>query len=310
MNPCRAYYSIRPLIPRIVQISIRRLFALYKEKRYRDRWPIDPTAGKNPVGWQGWPKEKKFALVIQHDVDTQKGHDNCYKLMDLERRLNVKSLYSFVPERYKLSKSLLKEISNQGFGLGVHGLKHDGKLFLSEQIFRERAVRINQYLKGWNSKGFTSPSMHRNLDWMHMLDIEFCTSTFDTDPFEPDPEGVGTIFPFLVQKDQSYKGYVELPYTLPQDHLLFIILKEKDINIWKKKLAWIVDKGGMALLNTHPDYMNFGGTEIKREEYPVEFYIKFLEHVKEEYRDQYWHVSPKELAQFWRKNMVDKHSNI
>jgi hypothetical protein len=30
---------------------------------------------------------------------------------------------------------------------------------------------------------------------------------------------------------------------------------EKTISIWKKKLDWIVEKGGMALLITHPDYM-------------------------------------------------------
>ena len=54
------------------------------------------------------------------------------------------------------------------------------------------------------------------------------------------------------------KGYVELPYTLPQDFLLFILLQEKNIDTWKKKLDWIVDHGGMALFIAHPDYMNFG----------------------------------------------------
>jgi hypothetical protein len=29
-------------------------------------------------------------------------------------------------------------------------------------------------------------------------------------------------------------------------------MREKDIDIWKKKLDWIVEKGGMALLITHP----------------------------------------------------------
>jgi hypothetical protein len=48
------------------------------------------------------------------------------------------------------------------------------------------------------------------------------------------------------------RGYVELPYTLPQDFTLFTVMREKDIDIWKKKLDWIVEKGGMALLITHP----------------------------------------------------------
>jgi hypothetical protein len=48
------------------------------------------------------------------------------------------------------------------------------------------------------------------------------------------------------------RGYVELPYPLPQDFTLFTVMREKDIDIWKKKLDWIVEKGGMALLITHP----------------------------------------------------------
>jgi hypothetical protein len=84
-------------------------------------------------------------------------------------------------------------------------------------------------------------------------------STFDTDPFEPQPEGMGTIFPFWVHDGSKTKGFVEIPYTLPQDFTLFVLMREKNIDIWKKKLDWIVEKGGMALLITHPDYMIFGG---------------------------------------------------
>ena len=137
-----------------------------------------------------------------------------------------------------------------------------------------------------------------------MLNIDYSTSTFDTDPFEPQPEGIGTIFPFFVQKDHNHKGYVELPYTLPQDHLLYIILKEKNIDIWKKKLDWIVDKGGMALLNSHPDYMNFGDTKMQKEEYPVRLYMEFMEYIKNKYKDQYWQALPKEVADFWKEKMV------
>jgi hypothetical protein len=35
-------------------------------------------------------------------------------------------------------------------------------------------------------------------DWLHQLNIEYDLSTFDTDPFEPQPEGRHTIFPFWV----------------------------------------------------------------------------------------------------------------
>ena len=274
--------------------------------KYNHIWPIDPGAGKPPEGWTGWPDKKKFALAIQHDIDTQKGHDKCRDVMALEEDSGVRSLFSFVPERYNVSESLRNELLNKGFDIGVHGLKHDGKLFLSKKIFQKRAIRINRYLKEWNSVGFSSPSMHHNLDWMHLLAIKYDISTFDTDPFEPQPDSVSTIFPFWVQRNSNKTGFVELPYTLPQDHALFIIMKEKTIDIWKQKLNWIAEKGGMALLNTHPDYMNFSGRKLSIEEYPAKYYKDFLEHITSKYAGQYWHALPRDIARFWSETMVQK----
>ena len=274
--------------------------------KYNHIWPIDPGAGKPPEGWTGWPDKKKFALALQHDIDTQKGHEKCRDLMALEEDSGVRSLFSFVPERYNVSESLRNELLNKGFDIGVHGLKHDGKLFLSKKIFQKRAIRINRYLKEWNSVGFSSPSMHHNLDWMQLLAIKYDISTFDTDPFEPQPDSVSTIFPFWVQRSSNKTGFVELPYTLPQDHALFIIMKEKTIDIWKQKLNWIAEKGGMALLNTHPDYMNFSGRKLSIEEYPAKYYKDFLEHITSKYAGQYWHALPRDIARFWSETMVRK----
>ena len=142
---------------------------------------------------------------------------------------------------------LRQELTADGFEVGVHGLNHDGKLYSSKAEFDRRAKRINRYLKEWNAVGFRSPAMHHNLEWLKALNIEYDASTFDTDPFEPQPDGVGTIFPFWVARDDG-TGYVELPYTLPQDFTLFVLMKERTIDIWKKKLDWIAEKGGMALI--------------------------------------------------------------
>ena len=306
MSLNRLYYYIKPLIPRACQIGLRRQIIYRKRSKYNHIWPIDPGAGKKPEGWLGWPDQKQFAFVLQHDVDTQKGHDKSRELIALEENLGFRSLFSFVPERYNVSESLRNDLLHKGFDIGVHGLKHDGMLFLSKKIFRERSNRINKYLQEWNSTGFSSPSMHHNLGWMHLLKIKYSISTFDTDPFEPQPDGARTIFPFWVQGSSDTNGYVELPYTLPQDHTLFIIMKETTIDIWKKKLDWIAEKGGMVLLNSHPDYMNFCGKKLALEEYPVKYYEDFLAYVKSNYAGQYWHALPKDIAHFWKENMVQK----
>ena len=322
----RLYYTLKPLIPRSLQILFRRGVAVRKQKSFKHVWPIDERAGRVPQEWSGWPDGKKFALVLLHDVDTEKGHEKCLQLMQLDEKMGFRSSFNFVPERYHVSSEAHRILVQKGFEVGVHGLKHDGKLFSSKKQFQTQAIRINHYLKEWKSVGFVSPSMHRNLEWVHDLNIEYDASTFDTDPFEPQPDGVGTIFPFWVAATRNPQnstlntelkdlrlntqhltlntGYVELPYTLPQDHTLFVIMRERDITLWKKKLDWIVEKGGMALLITHPDYMNCKAGRWKIEEYPMKFYEKFLDYVKSRYEGQYWHVLPKEMARFWKQKMV------
>jgi hypothetical protein len=290
------FYSIKPLIPRAVQIGIRRQIARYKRRKYAHVWPTDPNSATPPEGWAGWPDGKQFALVLSHDVDTRRGYDKVLKLAELEEQMGFRSCFNFVPERYgRVSLELLDELRKRGFDVAVHGLKHDGKLFLSKRVFDQRAKRINAYLAEWKTKGFTSPSMHHNLEWLVGLNIMHSMSTFDTDPFEPQPDGVGTIFPFWVPNASPNHGFVELPYTLPQDSTLFMILQEKTIDIWARKLDWVAEKGGMALLTTHPDYMDFkgGGDDLN---YPVGHYIDFLTYLKTRYAEMYYHALPAEIA--------------
>ena len=300
MSSMKLYYAVKPLIPRRVQLMLRRLVVRGRLTSCKDVWPICPEAGSAPEGWSGWPQGKQFALVLTHDVDTARGHERCSQLMQVEEQRGFRSSMYFVPERYCVSADLRHDLTSRGFEVGVHGLKHDGRLYESEDEFKRRAARINQYLQQWQCSGFRSPAMHHNLDWLGNLDVEYDASTFDTDPFEPQPDGMQTAFPFWVRGVDGTRGYVELPYTLPQDSTVFILVKEKGIGLWKKKLDWIAECGGMALLITHPDYMFFDGRQTF-DTYPVEHYAAFLDYVRQRYEGQFWHVLPRDLARFWRE---------
>ncbi len=300
MGPVDFYYTVKPLVPRKAQVFLRRRLAEFKRNRYRHHWPINHSLGDAPEKWSGWPENKKFALVLRHDVDTQKGYDSIPLLIDIEKQYGLKSSFNIVPERYNVYPEILEYIREQGFEINVHGLKHDGKLFKDITIFNQSAVEINKYLLEWDSRGFTAPSMICNLEWLHKLNIDHSTGTIDSDPFEPDPTPSTTIFPFTVNHHNNGNFFIEMPLTMPQDHTLFIILKEKNISIWKKKLKWIVEKGGMALMNTHPDYMSFSDKKCGPEEYPVSLYTEFLEHVFSHYIGMFWNTQPDELARFWK----------
>ena len=300
------FYILKPIIPRTFQIKLRKKFVRFKVSRDAyNYWPIMKGSEIIPSDWYGWPENKKFALILTHDIEHQKGYDKVLQLMNLEKKLGFVSSFNFVPERdYKVSKELLNKLKSNGFEYGVHGLNHDGKLFSSEKEFSRRAVKINEYLSDWEAVGFRAPAMHHDLKLISKLHIKYDLSTFDTDPFEPQPDAVNTIFPFWVDGIYGNKGYVELPYTLVQDFTVFILMEEKSSRIWMNKLDWIAENGGMALLNVHPDYINFNN-KSQLEEFPVKYYVDFLNYVKNKYSGEFWNALPKDVADFVISNKND-----
>jgi len=304
------YYFLKPMIPRNVQVFLRRIYVRMQVNQHKDVWPINPDAIREGKPTLSWPDEKKFAFILTHDVESERGVERCLLLAELEKARGLRSSFNFVPEGYVVPASLRDELTRQGFEVGVHGLTHDGKLYESEATFRARAKKINQYLSDWGAVGFRSPAMHHNLDWIGLLDIEYDASTFDTDPFEPQSDGVASIVPFWVNSALTGKGYVELPYTLPQDFTLFVLIEEQTPEIWSRKLDWIAENRGMALLNVHPDYLNDGKNGRAVDEFPASLYEDFLDDVLERYAGQFWHALPREVARYSRVMLHQDDENV
>ena len=302
----RSYYWLKPLFSRRLLLILRRMLVQRKLKKVRNVWPIDETAGIPPAGWRGWPDGKKFALVLTHDVERSRGRDRCRELAGLEERLGFRSSFNFVGEDYHTPPELRNELVSRGHEVGLHGLSHDGHMYRSRKIFLAQAVRINRLLKEWQVVGFRSPAMHHNLEWLSDLDIVYDASTFDTDPFEPYPDGARTIFPFFVKAVAGRPGYVELPYTLPQDFTLYVILRRNDIETWRQKLEWIAERGGMALLITHPDYMAFTDGRPRFDEFSAKRYEEFLQHVRARYEGMFWNALPCEVARYCAAECVQE----
>lgn len=304
MPTSRVYYGLKPYLPWGLRMGVRRIVARWRRNAYQDVWPIKQSAGNQPANWPGWPNGKKFALVLTHDVESQRGVARCSQLIQLEKQMGFRSAFNFVPEGdYSVSPAFREELRREGFEVGIQDLRHDGKLFQSRESFRKGAIQINRYLHAWGARGFRSAFMFHNLDWVHDLDVDYSSCTFDTDPFEPQPDDVNTIFPFWVPRpvvENGRAGYVELPYTLPQDSTLFLLLQEEHPDIWFKKLDWLAERGGMVMLNTHPDYMAEDGRINARGEYPTKFYQQFLNYVRENYSGMYWHALPEEVTDFVR----------
>jgi hypothetical protein len=302
----RLYYSIKPFVPRSARLAVRRWFASRKRSRVDNVWPVMPGSERPPKDWRGWPNGKQFAFVLTHDVEGQSGVDKSPQLMQVEAELGFRSSFNFIPEGdYRVSSRLCTTLRENGFEVGVHDLNHDGKLYSNRADFARKAVRINQYLAEWQAVGFRSGFMLHNLEWLHDLNVEYDASTFDTDPFEPQSDGVGTIFPYWVSPTNSgfnpsreRRGYVELPYTLPQDSTLFLIFRERTPDVWLRKLDWVAQHGGMALVNVHPDYIQFPSDRSSSTTFPLEFYSRLLTYVRDRYAGSYWQPLAREAAEF------------
>jgi len=298
----RIYYLVKSIIPRSITPHLRRLYN--RRLKTEGIWPIESRyayflwevlrqvlmlSDSKELTIKGfWPDHNRFAFVLTHDIETAAGQEFVEVVTDLEENLGFRSLFNFVPESYKLNYKLLDDLRQRGFEVGIHGLRHDGRLFDSKPAFMQKASRINQYLKEWNAVGFRAELTHRQPEWMQVLEIEYDLSFFDTDPFEPIPGGTMSIWPFFTGH------FVELPYTLVQDYTLTSVLGETSPRIWLEKVEFIEEYHGMALVNTHPDYLKSKPT--------WDVYEKFLTAMKK--HDCYWHALPGEVAKWWKSRLV------
>jgi hypothetical protein len=298
------YYRIKPWFPRPLAILLRKVYRSQQEKQFELGWPVEDryvrfqmSCVANLLRMRGmdslpflhfWPDHHRFAFVLTHDIEQEQGATFVERVAALEEELGFRSVFNFVPERYPIDHGLQAALRAHGFEVGVHGLKHDGKLFLSQQIFEQRAAKINSYLHAWQAAGFRAPYMHRHPEWMQALNVEYDLSFFDTDPYEPMPGGTMCIWPFILG------SFVELPYTLVQDHTLTAILNQTSPRLWLEKVDFIERSCGMALVNVHPDYL--------RKPTNFAIYKDFLLAMKE--KRNYWHTLPCNVARWWQKRTL------
>jgi hypothetical protein len=294
----RGYYLVRPLLPRPVQLTMRRMFTRVQAAASFPGWPIEDSlhdfydwlfatiadlAGE-PVPFLGlWPSGRSWALVLTHDVETDAGYRDMDLLRTPERARGYRSSWNFVGARYQVDDETVRSLQDDGCEAGVHGLLHDGR-DLEERFMDDRLPAMWEHARRWNAVGFRSPATHRGWELMHRLGFEYDSSYSDTDPYEPQPGGCCTFLPYF------NRDTVELPITLPQDHTLFTILQHADGDLWLRKARHIRDRGGMVLVLTHPDYA--------RDQRLAQGYEALLDAFAGD--DTVWHALPKEAAAWWR----------
>lgn len=294
-----AYYGTRPLLPRRLQIAMRRVYKHVQARSEFPRWPLetcvhdlvdmvlaaaaDATGSPLPT-IAPWPSGRTWALVLTHDVETAAGRDHIGTVCAVEERAGVRSSFNLVPEQYETSDALVAELLADGFEVGVHGLRHDGRDLASLATLKRRLPEMRRWAARWQAVGFRSPATHRVWEWMPLLGFDYDSSYPDSDPYEPVPGGCCTWLPFFNE------DLVELPITLPQDHTIFVILGI-GASAWHDKTALLKTRGGMALMITHPDYL------LKA--HLLTAYDDFLAERSSD--SSCWIALPREVSAWWRR---------
>jgi hypothetical protein len=298
------YYLVRPILPVAIRKYLQRIQLRNWEGIRFPRWPVDLTVDdicervltllirslsvdRVPFIWF-WPDGAPSCAIVTHDVETAAGRDICPRLVDLDNAYGIKSSFQIIPEsRYEVPQSFLDEIRCRGFEINVHDLNHDGRLFDNYEQFLPRAKEINRYGREFGAAGFRSAALYRNLDWYGALDFSYDMSVPCVGHLEAQRGGCCTAMPYFIGK------ILELPVTTVQDYSLFHILNEYSIALWKRQVAQIIQRHGLASFIVHPDYVN-----EPRARATYESLLTHLALLRQQ--GKLWMALPNEVDKWWR----------
>ncbi|MGO9970858.1 MAG: hypothetical protein ACLPY2_26665 [Bryobacteraceae bacterium] len=300
-----AYYLARPCLTVPVRRHLQRLWLKGWDSKPFPRWPVDRTVDqlfefvmtlslkarktlRIPFIWF-WPEGKKSCAIVTHDVETGAGLKFCDTLMDIDDSFGIKSSFQLIPgARYTVSTDTLEAIRGRGFEINVHDFKHDGRLFEELTQFQEQARQINAHTEKFDSKGFRSGSLYRNLDWYGAFRFSYDMSVPNVGHLDPQPGGCCTVMPFYIGE------ILELPLTTIQDYSLFNILNVYSIALWEQQIDVIRRHHGLISFNVHPDYL-----KTPRERGTYEALLRSLASLRSE--ADVWIPLPKEVDTWWRQ---------
>jgi peptidoglycan/xylan/chitin deacetylase (PgdA/CDA1 family) len=297
----QAYYLLKRYIPRRLQIQARRLLIRRQGLPEFPRWPLDLSVsrllrfytycrllarGEQDAEFRWfWPEAHEAALILTHDVETAEGLRLAVELADLEEAHGYRSCFN-LGGWYDVDLGIVRELTERGFEIGLHGLRHDRTLFSSRAQFEAQLLGIASLASRLGAEGFRSPATYRVFEWLAELAISYDGSISNSDPFEPQPGGSCSVWPFFIG------GVVELPYTLPQDYTLFTLLGHRSPALWLEQADRIVEEHGLIHALSHPDRGYLGDPENR------DRYREFLVALSE--RGEIWKPLPRELASWWR----------
>jgi hypothetical protein len=301
----RIYYLVRPLIPFALRSFLKKLHLRGRDELPFPRWPVDCSVDSLfeqllllsvrsngnqaiPFIWF-WPERTSSCAIMTHDVETEAGQKFCPDLMDIDDSFGIKASFQIVPEeRYAVSTGFLASLLKRGFEVVVHDLNHDGHLYRDREEFLQRAAKINLYREQYGAEGFRAAVLYRKQSWFDALKFSYDMSVPNVAHLDPQQGGCCTVMPYFIGE------MLELPVTTTQDYMLFHVLNDYSISLWKQQTDLIMGKHGLMSFIVHPDYI------MEARERAV--YLELLTHLAElRETKNVWITTPGEANRWWRQ---------
>jgi len=208
--------------------------------------------------------------------------------MDIDDSFGIKASIQLVPEgHYNVTPLFIQGIRDRGFEVNIQDLNHDGHLFRNREEFLRRAKKINEYSKAYKTRGFRAAVLYRNLDWYDSLDFSFDMSVPNVAHLDPQRGGCCTVMPYFAG------DILEIPLTTTQDYMLFHLLNDYSLDLWKAQIELIMRKNGLVSFIVHPDYV----TDVKAQGIYRDL-LGFLRQLRMEKR--IWFAVAGEVDRWWR----------
>ena len=75
--------------------------------------------------------------------------------------------------------------------------------------------------------------LYRKQSWFDALDFAYDMSVPNVAHLDPQRGGCCTVMPYFIG------DMLELPVTMTQDYMMFHILKDYSIGLWKQQISWL-----------------------------------------------------------------------
>ena len=258
----RPIFTRLPVPYRIVPLPVRtRLLKLIAAGRKREggfpAWPIERSLDQDVVfpGYDG----RRAAMLITHDIDSTPELAAIRGIRDWERDLGLVASFGFVPRVSWPPEDTARALVAEGCEVYVHDLAHNGRLPYQPRDAIRAAFRRLFDASPWAAALMRTFRAGQLLCSPELVDV--VAEFFAVDMSIPDSErdgpygdqaGAGTVFPFKL------RGLLEIPVTMPQEVFLrqvYGLSADATLGIWREKLTYIKERGGVASLNVHPVWL-------------------------------------------------------